>query len=63
MGIFSEELRQMDKNTVQYMIDEMQETIDKQQETMEVMRNTLSELKDTIVAKEARIRELEALTK
>lgn len=30
MGLFSEELRILDRNTVQYMIDEMQETIDAQ---------------------------------
>ena len=28
MGMFSEELREMDRNTVQYMIDEMQATLD-----------------------------------
>ena len=28
MGIFSEELRIMDRNTVKYMVDEMQEMID-----------------------------------
>ena len=33
MGIFSEELLQMDRNTVQYMIDEMQETIDQRNES------------------------------
>ena len=30
MGIFSKELEELDKNTVQYMIDEMQDTIDAQ---------------------------------
>lgn len=30
MGIFSKELEVLDKNTVQYMIDEMQDTIDEQ---------------------------------
>ena len=33
MGIFSEELLQMDRNTVQYMIDEMPETIDQRNES------------------------------
>ena len=28
MGMFSEELRELDRNTVQLMIDEMQEEID-----------------------------------
>ena len=31
MEMFSKELLELDKNTVQYMIDEMQETIDNQQ--------------------------------
>ena len=31
MGLFSEELRILDRNTVQYMIEEMQDTIDAQQ--------------------------------
>ena len=32
MDMFSKELYELDKNTAQYMIDEMQETIDKMQE-------------------------------
>ena len=35
MGMFSEELREMDRNTVQYMIDEMQATIDAQSAVLE----------------------------
>lgn len=35
MGIFSEELRELDRNTVQFMIDQMQETIEKQSEELE----------------------------
>ena len=35
MGMFSEELREMDRNTVQYMIDEMQATIDAQSAALE----------------------------
>lgn len=34
MGMFSKELRQMDRNTVRYMIDEMQNEIDKQREEL-----------------------------
>ena len=77
LGIFSEELRQMDRNTLPYMINEIQETIDKQQETIEEMRSSLSVMKDVLAAmkgtiaaqdqalaeKGARIRELKALTK
>ena len=32
MGIFSEELRIMDRNTVKYMVDQMQEEIDSQKQ-------------------------------
>ena len=32
MGLFSKELQILDKNTVQYMIDQMQDTIDEQTE-------------------------------
>ena len=35
MGMFSKELQILDRNTVQYMIDEMQETIDRQKEELE----------------------------
>ncbi len=31
MGMFSKELQELDRNTVQYMIDEMEEEIDEQQ--------------------------------
>ncbi len=34
MGLFSEELRILDRNTVRYIIDEMQTTIDNQQTTI-----------------------------
>ena len=34
MGLFSEELLEMDKNTVDFMIDEMQDTIDAQKEKL-----------------------------
>ena len=32
MGMFSKELQELDRNTVQYMIDEMQDVIDAQKE-------------------------------
>lgn len=35
MEMFSEELHELDKNTVQYMIDEMQDTIDTQKDTID----------------------------
>ena len=38
MEMFSKELYELDRNTVQYMIDEMQETIDAQKETIDKMQ-------------------------
>ncbi len=35
MGIFSEELHELDRNTVQYMIDEMQDTINTLQSSLD----------------------------
>lgn len=35
MGMFSKELRELDRNTVQYMIDELQATIDAQAAALE----------------------------
>ena len=48
MGFFSEELRILDRNTVQYMIDEMQETIDSQKEQLEKKERELEEMKRRI---------------
>lgn len=52
MGLFSEELRILDRNTVQYMIDEMQDTIDAQQAS-------LAEKDQQIAEMQRRITELE----
>lgn len=45
MNMFSKELQELDRNTVQYMIDEMQETIDKQKEELEMLKREIEELK------------------
>ena len=45
MGFFSEELREMDRNTVRYMIDELQKEVDTQK--------ALLEEKDAALAKNA----------
>nr|WP_296158114.1 PD-(D/E)XK nuclease family transposase [uncultured Blautia sp.] len=39
MGIFSEELKIMDRNTVRYMVDQMQEELDDKQEQLELERH------------------------
>ena len=51
MEIFSEELKMLDENTVQYMIDEMQETINNQKKMLLEQDNALVE-KDTIIAEQ-----------
>lgn len=48
MGFFSEELRMMDKNTVQYMIDEQQAEIDKQKVTIEEQLEKIDQQQATI---------------
>ena len=45
MGMFSEELRELDRNTVQYMIDEMQTTIDAQAAALEEEKKRCEEEK------------------
>ena len=45
MGFFSEELREMDRNTVRYMIDELQKEVDTQK--------ALLEEKDAVIAENA----------
>ena len=45
MGIFSEELKILDRNTVKYMVDEMQETIDEQKKQLKTSAETIDEQK------------------
>ena len=40
--MFSEELYELDKNTVQYMIDEMQDTIDEQKDIIDKQNQVLN---------------------
>lgn len=46
--MFSEELLILDKNTAQYMIDEMQGTINDQKNTIASLKNTVIDLNDKI---------------
>ena len=48
MGIFSEELKILDRNTVKYMVDEMQETIDEQNIQIKTQQNKIDKLQDKI---------------
>ena len=60
MGIFSKELEELDKNTVQYMIDEMQDTIDAQKEQLSRKDEQLSQKDATIEQLQKQIRELKS---
>ena len=45
MGMFSKELQELDRNTVQYMIDDMQEEIIKQSDTIDSLKRLVEEQK------------------
>lgn len=49
MGMFSKELREMDRNTVRYMIDEMQNAIDQQKEEIDQQKEEIDQQKKEIV--------------
>ena len=48
MEMFSKELYELDRNTVQYMMDEQQETIDAQKETIDTQQETINAQQKTI---------------
>lgn len=48
MNMFSKELQMLDENTVQYMIDEMQDEMNEMQETIEEQKKSLAE-KDKLI--------------
>ena len=60
MSMFSKELYELDKGTVQYMIDEMQETIDSQAETINDQAETINDQSKTINLQSAQITNLQA---
>ena len=55
MEMFSKELIQLDRNTVQYMIDEMQDTIDVQREELEAKQETIDTQKGELEQQKATI--------
>lgn len=59
MSIFSEELAIMDKNTVQYMVDEMQDTIDSLQNDNSILKNTNSTLQNEILMLKEKLKQYE----
>ncbi|WP_330655195.1 hypothetical protein [Diplocloster agilis] len=48
MGMFSKELQELDRNTVQYMIDDMQEEINKQSAELSRQSDTIDTLKRVV---------------
>ena len=61
MDMFSKELYELDKNTVQYMIDEMQETIDEQKDKLGEQQSTISEQQSTISEQKFTINEQQSI--
>ena len=55
MDMFSEELYELDRNTVQYMIDEQQETIDAQEEKLNAQKEEIDTQKQRLNAQKEEI--------
>lgn len=55
MGIFSEELLELDRNTAQYMMDEMQSEIDRKREELKQKREELSQKNEELDRKNAQL--------
>ena len=51
MGLYSKELQMMDRNTVQFMIDEQEELIEKQREKLERMDEQLIQKDEQLIQK------------
>ena len=60
MGIFSEELRILDRNTVQLMIDEMQDVINAQQGKLAESQATINAQQSTIDSQQGKLAESQA---
>ncbi len=48
MGLFSKELRELDRNTVQLMIDEMQEELEQKREEIEYTKDELEQKREEV---------------
>ncbi|MDY2790542.1 MAG: hypothetical protein SOT70_07140, partial [Lachnospiraceae bacterium] len=57
MGMFSKELQELDRNTVSYMIDEMQEEINQQKAELEGKDMALQEQKNKLEEKDVALQE------
>ena len=60
MEMFSRELQELDRNTVQYMMDEMQEEIDQQKEEISQQKEKLDQKDRELEELRKRIQELES---
>lgn len=63
MGLFSKELQILDENTVQYMIDDMQDQIDAQAAAIDILSEDNRKQASTIDQQAAVIQELQQLVK
>ena len=61
MGLFSEELIEMDKNTVEFMIDQMQDVIDEQKERIAENEKRLADSEQRLADREQRLAEKDLL--
>ena len=68
MEMFSKELQELDRNTVQYMIDEMQDVIDaqkedlsKQKDVIDAQKEDLSKQKNVIDSQKELLRQKESI--
>ena len=58
MGMYSEELKILDHNTVKYMVDQMQEEIDSQKEQLDIQKNQLIEKDEQLKQQEKELQKL-----
>ena len=49
MGMFSKELAELDRNTVDYMVDQMQQEIDEQKDIISEQKDIIDELRNRIL--------------
>ena len=63
MEMYSKELLELDRNTVLYMIDEMQNEIDEQKIKLEEKDTQLQEQKNTLAEQQAEIERLREMLK
>ena len=59
MGMFSKELLEMDRNTVELMIDEMQDEIKQQKETIQEKDDALKEKDEVLQQKDSELQEMQ----